>query len=137
MWESRLERLPTLALSNGIRLAVADRAGARLAGLAGMRALASDTGLLIPGCRAVHTHGMRFPLDLVWLDGEGGIVDVVGSLKPGRSLRVPYARAVVELRAGSGAAIFAAIATAAPGSIPTSRRAARALRSARSAPGPR
>ena len=27
-------------------------------------------GLLIPGCASVHTFGMRFALDLVFLDGE-------------------------------------------------------------------
>jgi uncharacterized membrane protein (UPF0127 family) len=128
MWESRLERLPVLALVNGIKVAVADRPSARLAGLAGMRWMPRRTGLLIPDCRSVHTYGMRFALDLIWLDDEGRIVDVVGSARPGRIVRLPYARAVVESAAGTGAAFFAALATAHPGSIPTTRRAARALR---------
>ena len=128
MWEDRLERLPVLRLTGGIRLAVADRPGARLAGLAGMTRVPLRTGLLIPDCRSVHTFGMRFPLDLIWLGDDGRIVDVAGSVHPNRVFRLPYAQAVVESPAGTGAAFFAAVATAHPGSIPTSRRAARALR---------
>ena len=128
MWESRLERLPVLRLSGGIKVAVADRASARLAGLAGMSGAPPRTGLLIPGCRSVHTFGMRFGLDLIWLGDDGRIVDVIGAVRPGRVVRLPYARAVVETKTGTGAAFFAAIATAHPGSIPTTRRAARAVR---------
>jgi uncharacterized membrane protein (UPF0127 family) len=128
MWESRLERLPTLALDNSARLAVADRPSARLAGLAGVRALPPRTGLLIPGCRSVHTFGMRFALDLIWLGADGGIVDLTGYVGPGRVVRVRSARAVVEVRASEGARFFAALASADPASIPTTRRAARALR---------
>jgi uncharacterized membrane protein (UPF0127 family) len=128
MWDRRLERLPVLALAGGSRIAVADRASARLAGLAGMRALPPRTALLIPACRSVHTFGMRFALDLIWLDDDGAIVDVMGAVGPGRIVRVAYARAVIEAQAGSGARFFAAVAAARPGSIPTRRRAARDAR---------
>jgi uncharacterized membrane protein (UPF0127 family) len=131
MWETRLERLPMLALADDVRVAVADRASARLAGLAGMRALPPRTALLIPGCRSVHTFGMRFALDLIWLDHDGAIVDVMAAVPPGRIVRVPHARAVVEAPHGSGARFFAALAAAPPGSIPTRRRAARGARSTR------
>ena len=40
----------------------------RLIGLAGRADLPPDTALHLPRCRSVHTFGMRFPLDLVWLD---------------------------------------------------------------------
>jgi uncharacterized protein len=111
-----------------VRIAVADGVVARLAGLAGMRALAPQTGLLIPGCRSVHTLGMRFALDLIWLGEEGRIVDVSAAVRPGRVVTLAHARAVVECRAGMGAVFFAALAGAPPGSIPTRRRAARAAR---------
>jgi hypothetical protein len=128
MWERRLERLPALVLTRGVRVALADRPVARLAGLAWLRGLPADTGLLLPDCRSVHTYGMRFPLDLIWLAEDGSIVDVTGAVRPGRIVRLGHARAVVEARAGAGALFFAALATAPHGSVPTTRRAARALR---------
>src|SRR5215204_2206900 len=65
MWESRLEGLPVIGLANGVRLVVADRPLARLAGLAVLRELPRRTGLVIPDCRSVQTVGMRFKLDLI------------------------------------------------------------------------
>jgi uncharacterized protein len=113
MWESRLEGLNAVVLEHSLRLAVADRPGARLAGLAGMRALPRGTGLLIPRCRSVHTFGMRFALDLIWLDDGGQIVDVTASLRPGRVSSRGHARAVVEVPAGTGAVFFTALVGAA------------------------
>ena len=113
MWERRLEGLATVALCGGLTLAVADRPVARLAGLAGLRSMPPRTGLLIPGCRSVHTFGMRFGLDLVWLDGEGQIVDVSASVGPRRVVSRGHARAVVESPAGTGALFFTALVGAA------------------------
>ena len=123
--------LTTIVLGDGTRLAIADRASARLAGLAGMRALPPRTGLLLSDCRSVHTFGMRFSLDLIWLAADGAIVDVTASVPPRRIVTRAHARAVVECRAGMGAAFFTALARAPRGAIPTTRRAARAARSAR------
>ena len=128
MWESRLEGLPAIALANGMTLAIAARPAPRLAGLAGLRTLPRRTGLLIPDCRSVQTVGMRFKLDLIWLADDGGIVDVTASVPPWRVVTRAHARAVVEVPGGMGALFFTAIAAAAPGAIPTSRRAVRAAR---------
>lgn len=49
---------------------VATSLASRLLGLAWLDRADAPAGLLIPRCRAVHTFGMRFPLDLVFLDGE-------------------------------------------------------------------
>ena len=49
---------------------------ARLCGLAGLGALPARVALLLPACRSVHTFGMRFALDLVWLDAAGDVVRV-------------------------------------------------------------
>jgi uncharacterized membrane protein (UPF0127 family) len=71
---------------------------ARLLGLAGLRTLPPATGLLLPGTRSIHTCGMRFALDLVWLDGEGRVVRVDRGVRPWRVRSCRGARAVVELR---------------------------------------
>lgn len=44
---------------------------ARLCGLAGLDRAEAGRGLLIPRCASVHTFGMRFPLDLYFLDRDG------------------------------------------------------------------
>ncbi len=96
MWEGRLERLPAMPLGDGLRLVVAEDRVSRLAGLAGLRSLDPRTGLLIPRCRSVHTIGMRFALDLLWLDGDDRVVRVDRGVPPGRLRACPRARGVVE-----------------------------------------
>jgi uncharacterized membrane protein (UPF0127 family) len=56
----------------------------RMAGLLGRRALPAGQGLLIVPCGAVHTVGMRFPLDLVFLDAAGRVLRSVPGVPPGR-----------------------------------------------------
>jgi uncharacterized protein len=54
--------------------------------------------LFFPRCRSVHTLGMRFALDLVWLDADGRVVRIDWAVPPGR-FRVCRAAAggVIEL----------------------------------------
>jgi uncharacterized membrane protein (UPF0127 family) len=73
-------------------------------GLARLRGLAfSDPGapLLIPRCRSIHTFGMRFPLDLVWLDAGHAIVRIDRSVPPRRIRTCAHARSVLEAPAGT------------------------------------
>jgi uncharacterized membrane protein (UPF0127 family) len=63
---------------------------------------------LVP-CRSVHTAGMRFALDLVWLDGDGGVVRVDRDVRPWRVRTCLGARSVVEARAGEGPAFARAL----------------------------
>ncbi|HXE44900.1 MAG TPA: DUF192 domain-containing protein [Conexibacter sp.] len=70
---------------------------ARLLGLAGLYAIPPNSGLLLPRTRSIHTCGMRFALDLVWLDRDGRIVRVDRGVRPWRLRGCRGARAVVEL----------------------------------------
>lgn len=72
---------------------------ARLLGLALLRGLPPDTALLMPRCRSVHTFGMRFPIDVVFLDARGEPLRVVRGLAPWRVASCPAAAAVLERRA--------------------------------------
>lgn len=94
----RLSRLPGIALpaAPGLDVRVATTARARLLGLAGLRALPSGAALLLPRTRSVHTLGMRFALDLVWLDARGVVVRRDLGVGPGRLRRCAAARAVLE-----------------------------------------
>ena len=80
-------------------LEVATNAGRRAKGLLGRDGI--DGALLIPKTRSVHSIGMRFDLDVAFLDGDQRVVKVV-RLKRGRmTLPVWSARSVVEAEAGS------------------------------------
>ena len=74
--------------------------GTRFRGLMGAPSLPSGTGLLFRRSRSVHTHFMRFPIDVVFLDGENRIVSIVDSLRPWRGAASRRARSVLELAAG-------------------------------------
>ena len=92
-----------------LALFVAERYLHRLVGLAGLGELPPGAGLLIPGCRSVHTFGMRFPVDVLFVTVEGRslhVHDARHAVPPRRVLRAaPHARtrpalAVVELASG-------------------------------------
>jgi len=74
----------------------------RMAGLLGHRALPAGQGLLITPCGAVHTVGMRFALDLVFLDGVGRVLCCVAGVPPGRFMvwGGRHARQTLEVQAG-------------------------------------
>jgi uncharacterized membrane protein (UPF0127 family) len=69
----------------------------RVTGLIRRRALPARVALEIPRCRSVHTFGMRFPLDLVWLDAERRVVRVDRAVPPRRVRSCRQARSVLEL----------------------------------------
>jgi hypothetical protein len=84
-------------------LFIAERYLHRLLGLAALDELPAETGLLIPGCSSVHTFGMRFALDVLFVTVEGGSVrvhDERRSVPPRRIVRAsPLARAKPALAA--------------------------------------
>jgi uncharacterized membrane protein (UPF0127 family) len=98
MLPPRLQRLPAVAVA-GLDVRCARTALARLRGLAGLRSVPPNTALLLPRTRSVHTFGMRFALDLIWLDGDGRIVRIDRGVPPRRVCACRAARAVIELPA--------------------------------------
>ena len=95
----RFRSLPWARLAGGRAVPVATSARARLLGLALLDAADAGDGLLIPRCRAVHTVGMRFALDLHFLDARGLPVAVRRAVRPGRFAYESRARSVLELPA--------------------------------------
>jgi uncharacterized membrane protein (UPF0127 family) len=75
---------------------VADTPWRRLRGLLGHRRPPAHA-LLLPGCRCVHTLGMRFALDLHWLDADGATIRVDRAVPPGRVRACRRARAILEV----------------------------------------
>jgi len=73
----------------------------RLVGLLGTAAIADGGGLWIVPCRSVHTLGMRYPVDVAFLDARGIVVGVLEGLPPNRVGPVfRDARGALELRSG-------------------------------------
>ena len=66
--------------------------------------------LLLPRCRCVHTCGMRFALDLVWLDAGGRVLGIDQSVPPWRMRSRRDAAAVLEVAAGEGERAAVALA---------------------------
>ena len=82
------------------RCVVADRPLPRMRGLLGRRDLHADEGLLLKPAGSIHTHFMRFPIDVVFLDRDGRVLDLRSAVVPWRTARKRGAKAVLELRAG-------------------------------------
>jgi len=75
---------------------------ARSRGLLGRKGLAPGEGLLLDPCSGIHTFGMAFPIDAVFLNRAGEVVHLVRSMSPFRMSRYVFsARTVLELRAGT------------------------------------
>jgi uncharacterized protein len=81
----------------GRSVPVASSRIARTLGLALLDRSVAGAGLLIPGCRSVHTFGMRFPLDLLFLDPDLDPLSVRLGVPPGRIVGDRRAQAVLEL----------------------------------------
>lgn len=79
----------------------------RLRGLAWRRRARAGAGLLIPRCSTVHTFGMRFDLDVYFLDREGRILAVRRKVPPRRVLWHRGASAILEIPSGEGGEIAA------------------------------
>jgi len=74
----------------------------RLRGLIGSPPLQSGEGLLIPHGRGVHTFGMTYPIDVLYLDGDGRVVKVLQELVPNSFGKVDLSsRHVLELPGGT------------------------------------
>jgi uncharacterized membrane protein (UPF0127 family) len=89
-------------LVDGNVLASADVATSRKArrrGLLGRDGL--DGALVLERCRWVHTIGMRFPLDIAYLDGSGAVLKTVRMNRNRIGLPMVKSVRVVEAEAGA------------------------------------
>lgn len=86
-------------LADGVE--IADGAGKRSKGLLGRSKLLPGEGLWIVPCEAVHTFGMQFAIDLIYLDRRRRIRKIRRNLRPWRFSGCLVAHSVVELAAGS------------------------------------
>lgn len=83
-----------------IRIRVARRFHTRLVGMLGASDWPEDLGLAFPQCGALHTWGMRFALDLLWLDADGTILSMHPQVGPWRLRWDRRAMLAIEFKAG-------------------------------------
>jgi uncharacterized membrane protein (UPF0127 family) len=94
---ANLDRQATI----GDHVLVAETWWRRLRGLLGRPPLQAGDGLLIRPCRAVHMFGMRYAIDLIFLDDRNRVEATYADLRPGRMTHFHrVAVAALELPAG-------------------------------------
>ena len=107
--ERRLAGLSATRLDGNLTLHVARTFRERRRGLAKMTPLPAGHALRILKCNSIHTFGMRFALDLVWLARDGRVLRVDHGVAPRRMKLCVRARSVVETGAGEGDAFATAL----------------------------
>jgi len=71
-------------------------------GLLGYDRLEKGGGLVLTPCRQIHMIGMKFPIDVVFMDRDYRVVGLLESIQPGETgPLVEKARLAVELPAGT------------------------------------
>ncbi|MEZ4862557.1 MAG: DUF192 domain-containing protein [Caldilineaceae bacterium] len=81
---------------------IANNFWTKFRGLMGVRELPQGGGLLITHCNSVHTHFMRIPIDILYVDESHRIVDIDAAMPTWRIGRKRgQATYVVELPSGT------------------------------------
>ncbi len=86
----------------GQNITRADTLCKRLVGLLSHTQLANGEGLWIIPCNSIHSIGMRFAFDALFLDHDLRVVHLIESMRPWRLSRMIWkAKSVLELPAGT------------------------------------
>lgn len=86
-----------------LQLRVARGFCARARGLLASPVPPPGCGLLIPHCASVHTFGMAYAIDVIFVDRDARVLAIHPALPPWRMCRCAGALAVVEMAAGGAA----------------------------------
>jgi len=72
----------------------------RLRGLLLTSPMLPDDGLLLSPCGQVHTIGMSYPIDIIFLDQAGCVLRCLSNVRPFRAASAPGAVHTLEVAAG-------------------------------------
>ena len=82
-------------------VSVANTFWERLVGLLRYKELKEDEGLIIKPSKMIHTFFMSFAIDVIFIDGQGQVLELVKNLEPNRiSPFVVETEQVIELASG-------------------------------------
>lgn len=74
----------------------------RMKGLLGKKTMSTGEGMWVKPCMGIHTFGMKFPIDAVFLNKENKIVAINKDLQPNHMTSIHLdAASVLELPAGT------------------------------------
>lgn len=86
----------------GIQVKRADTFWSRLVGLLNRSTLALDEGLLLDPCASIHTFGMRFSIDVIFLDRAGRVTGYADDVRANRVRLAPRGTCqVLEIAVGN------------------------------------
>jgi uncharacterized membrane protein (UPF0127 family) len=87
-------------LSNNV--VVAERISERMKGLIGKKSFEKGEALWIRPCKSIHTIGLRFPIDILFLDSDNRVVESNEKLPPNRLSKIVFkAKTILELPEGT------------------------------------
>ena len=93
----------------GDRIDIADTSAKRRTGLLKHTKLDSGEGLWIAPCEAVHTIGMKIPIDVLFLDKKRRVLKIKHEMPRSRMAICLRAHSVLELPSGHAAAMQTAV----------------------------
>jgi len=80
---------------------LADSFWKRLKGLLGTKSLERGYGVVIKPCSSVHTFGMSYPIDVLFVDAHDRIIKIVVGMAGGRGSMALGSSYVIELPKGT------------------------------------
>jgi uncharacterized protein len=96
----RIQLLCDLAANSAFDVSVTNTRFERMKGLLGKVGLKADEGMLISKCNMVHTFGMKFPIDVVFLNESLDVLKIAHNVRPNRIAVCFGAKCVLELKSG-------------------------------------
>ena len=97
-------RNPSRTTTLADRALIADTSKTRKTGLLRHERLEPGEGLWITPCEGVHTVGMKFPIDVLFLDKRRKVVKIRAAMPRWRLAACLWAHSVLELPSGTAAA---------------------------------
>jgi uncharacterized membrane protein (UPF0127 family) len=88
-----------------LRIFRAESFWSRARGLIGRAPLAADEALWIRPCNSVHTFGMSYPIDVLFLDRQQRVIRVVHLLQRRRMVGARRAHSTLELLGGMASSL--------------------------------
>ncbi len=86
--------------SNFENIYIAKSLISRLIGLLGSKEMEKDSGLLIEKCNQIHTVGMKYKIDVVYLSRSGQVRKIIPGMPPNRFSSCIQANRVIEFAEG-------------------------------------
>jgi len=99
----KLTTLHVCGRNTGIKVLVTETTRERMRGLLGRDHLPADEALLLKRCGSVHTFGMGFAIDALFLDRHGRIVSIHRDVPKRRMLLSLRATQTLEMAGGTAA----------------------------------